>query len=202
VDGRTLQDVRRLLPALGIVALIVLVGVGLSQAGGGDERPAASAAGFDLDAALRRLEGAPGPLAALHERANELVEATPRSFAGELRRLEGTPVVVNKWASWCGPCRAEFPIFQRLGTELGKDVAFVGLNARDGRAPATEFLADFPVPYPSFEDPEERIARDIGAPANYPITLFYGADGERAFIKQGGYRSEADLRADIERYAR
>src|SRR3712207_7826959 len=53
--------------------------------------------------------------------------------------------------------------------------------------------------YPSFEDPEERIARDIGAPANYPITVFYDARGERSFIKQGGYRSEAHLRADIER---
>ena len=202
MDGRTLKDVRRLLIALGIVVLVALVGVGLSQAGGGEAPSAASAEQFDLQGALRRLEGAPAPLAALHERANRLVEATPASFADELKALRGTPVVVNKWASWCGPCRAEFPIFQRLSTELGRRVAFVGLNARDGRAPASEFLADFPVPYPSFEDPEERIAREVGAPANYPITLFYDARGERAFIKQGGYRSQSDLRADIERYAR
>jgi len=195
--------VRTVLIALGALALVAVLVVGLTQATGtGDETPAPTRAPYDLQAALRELEGAPPPLAALHENANELIEATPASFERQMAALEGHPVVVNKWASWCGPCRAEFPVFQRLAVERGREVAFIGLNSRDGTKPASEFLADYPVPYPSFEDPEERIARDISAPANYPITIFYGADGEPSFIKQGGYRSEADLRADIERYAR
>lgn len=187
---------------LGVVALTVLIVVGLTQAGGGEAQSPSAREDFDLQESLAQLQGAPPPLASLHQQANTLVEATPASFDERLDALEGTPVVVNKWASWCGPCRAEFPIFQQVSTELGKDVAFLGLNSRDGRRPATAFLDDFPVPFPSFEDPEERIAQEIGAPANYPITLFYDASGERAFIKQGGYRTAADLRADIERYAR
>jgi cytochrome c biogenesis protein CcmG/thiol:disulfide interchange protein DsbE len=194
--------VRRVLIVLGVLALTALVVVGLTQATGGGEDTPAPREKFDLQGSLDALQGAPPPLASLHQQANTLVEATPVSFEERLAALEGTPVVVNKWASWCGPCRAEFPIFQRLATDLGKEVAFLGLNSRDGRKPATSFLDDFPVPYPSFEDPEERIAQDLGAPANYPITLFYDSKGERAFIKQGGYRTADDLRADIERYAR
>ena len=65
---------------------------------------------------------------------------------------------------------------------------------------AKGFLEEFPLTYPSYEDPDERIARDIGAPANYPITVFYDARGRRAFVRQGGYGSEAKLERDIDRY--
>jgi hypothetical protein len=79
-------------------------------------------------------------------------------------------------------------------------VAFLGLNSGDNHGAAAEFLREFPVPYPSYEDPDEKIARAVKAPANYPITLFIDARGETAYIHQGGYRSEADLASDIERY--
>ncbi len=187
---------------LGVLALTALVVVGVLQAGGGESTPARGTERFDLQQALQRLDGAPAPLERLHERANQIVPADEDSFARVLEGLEGHPVVVNKWASWCGPCRAEFPLFQREATAHGKEVAFVGLNSRDGRPPASRFLKRYPVPYPSYEDPEEELAREIGAPANYPITVFFDASGEKTFVKQGGYRSAEDLRADIERYAR
>ena len=61
-------------------------------------------------------------------------------------------------------------------------------------------IHEFPLPYPSYVDPKEQIVRDIGAPGNYPITVFIDEDGETAFIHQGPYRSDADLEADIDRY--
>jgi thiol-disulfide isomerase/thioredoxin len=190
---------RRALPILVAVALAAVLVAGLTQAGG-DEEAGAGPPPFDLAQARERLSGAPEPLAALHAQSNAILDGGTEAFQARLKALEGHPVVINKWASWCGPCRAEFPIFQALGTERGKEIAFLGVNAKDKRPAAERFLADFPVPFPSYEDPDEAIARAIKAPANYPVTIFLDERGDPAFIHQGGYRSKADLAADVEQY--
>jgi cytochrome c biogenesis protein CcmG/thiol:disulfide interchange protein DsbE len=182
------------------LALIAVVAIGLSQAGGDDEAPGAAAAErFDLQAALGRLEGAPAPLAALHAQSNDLLDGGRKAFQARRDELEGTPMVINKWASWCGPCRAEFPYFQAVATARGKEIAFLGVNSGDKRPAAEKFLREFPLPYPSYEDPDEDIARAIEAPANYPMTVFVDSNG-KTFVKPGGYASEAALAADIDRY--
>jgi len=184
---------------LGAAALVVVLVIGLTQAGGGESGVSDDGA-FDLAQARRELAGAPAPLAALHDQSNELLAGSPEDFQARLRELRGHPVVINKWASWCGPCRAELPILQELATRRGKQVAFVGVNAKDKRPAAERFAARFPVPYPSYEDPDEKIARALKAPANFPVTLFVDARGRTVFTHQGGYRSAADLAADIDRY--
>jgi thiol-disulfide isomerase/thioredoxin len=184
---------------LGAAALVAALVIGLTQAGGG-EGVGGDAGTFDLARAQEELAGAPAPLAALHDEANELLAGSPDDFRARLRELRGHPVVINKWASWCGPCRAELPILQELSTSRGKEVAFVGVNARDKRPAAERFAARFPVPYPSYEDPDEEIARALKAPSNFPVTLFVDKTGTTVFTHQGGYRSAADLEADIDRY--
>jgi thiol-disulfide isomerase/thioredoxin len=191
--------VRRILPVLAALAVLALVVVGLSQAGGSSSPPA-KAGTFDLQGALKRLRGAPAPLAALNRQAAHLLPATTKSFRARLRALRGHPVVVNKWASWCGPCRHEFPFFEHVSTARGRTVAFVGLNSNDSASDARAFLRQFPLPYPSFEDPESHIANAIGAPSNFPITVFFDRRGRQAFIRQGNYRSQAELERDIQRY--
>jgi cytochrome c biogenesis protein CcmG, thiol:disulfide interchange protein DsbE len=193
--------VKRALPwILGVLILTGVLVVGLSQAGDKSDTPVAPQEAFDLQDAQRELTGAPAPLAALHDQSNELLEGGVRAFERRLAQLKGHPVVINKWASWCNPCRAEFPIFQQLATERGKEVAFLGLNAGDSADPARKFLNEYPVPFPSYEDPDEEIARELKAPANYPITLFVDARGKTAFIHQGGYTSKEQLAADVDRY--
>lgn len=194
---------KRALPwVLGVVILTAVLVIGLSQAGSkqADDPPAAAATVFDLDAAKRELAGAPAPLAALHAQSSELLDGGVPAFQRRLAKLKGTPVVINKWASWCGPCRAEFPAFQELATTRGKEIAFLGVNAHDTGGEARDFLAEYPIPFPSYVDPDEKIAREIKAPANYPITVFVDAKGKTAFIHQGGYTSAADLAADVEQY--
>jgi thiol-disulfide isomerase/thioredoxin len=183
---------------VGVLILTAVLVIGLSQAGGkgGGEK----AGSFDLRAAQRELAGSPAPLASLHAQSAQLLGGGVPAFERRLGTLKGLPVVINKWASWCNPCRAEFPALQRVSTDRGKQVAFVGLNGKDSTQPARKFLRQYPVPYPSYLDPDEKIAQKLGAPANYPITVFVDARGKVAFRHQGLYNSRTDLEKDIDRY--
>jgi thiol-disulfide isomerase/thioredoxin len=191
--------VRRALPFLAAAAVVAVLVIGLTQAGGNDT-PAPKAKPFELQAALDGLRGAPAPLASLHGEANKVLGGGTKALEARLRSLRGHPVVLNKWASWCGPCRHEFPFFEHVSAARGKQVAFLGLNSGDNTSDAKQFLHEFPLTYPSYEDPDEKAARAVGAPANYPVTVFLDRKGETAFIRQGGYASEAQLQRDIDRY--
>jgi thiol-disulfide isomerase/thioredoxin len=191
--------VKRILILVGVVALVAVLVVGLSQAGGGEER---STDDVPSQAQVtRELRGAPEPLAKLHGEANEILPGGAPAFEARLKELRGYPVVVNKWASWCGPCEAEFPDFQKLSVKYGKRVAFLGVDSNDNREDAREFLTDYPVSYPSYEDPQGRIAQVIRASIAFPSTVFYDRDGKLAYIKQGQYLRLEHLEQDIKRYA-
>jgi cytochrome c biogenesis protein CcmG, thiol:disulfide interchange protein DsbE len=188
---------RRLIYVLAAAALVAVVVIGLGQAGD-DGRTAAKPRSFELEQAQADLRGSPAPLAALHEQSNQLLEGD--AFAAALDSVRGHPAVINKWASWCRPCRAEFPVFQRVATKRGKEIAFLGLNAKDKRPAAEKFLADFPVPFPSYEDEDEKAARELRAGQFFPMTVFVDRRGKTEFVHAGEYTSEAELEADIERY--
>ena len=192
---------RRGIGALIALAVVAAVVIGLNQAGGSTkDGGAAKAAPFHLSDALARLRGAPKPLAALHRKANQLLNGGKPALEAHLRALKGHPVVINKWASWCTPCRAEFPVFEKVATEQGHRVAFLGLDAQDKAPAARRFLADRPLPYPSLQDPDQSLSRSLKAPDVAPVTVFLDAKGRTAFIHSGQYTSVKQLNADIDRY--
>jgi thiol-disulfide isomerase/thioredoxin len=115
---------------------------------------------------------------------------------------QGKPVVANKWASWCGPCRTEFPYFRDLARRHKGEVAFVGVNSNDNDGDAREFLAENPVPFRHFKDPQLEVAASFNGVQAFPTTAFYDKSGELAFVHQGGYQSQEQLADDIARYAR
>ena len=183
-----------ILAGIGLVAVLV---IGLTQTGQKASR--APARSFDLATAQRKLAGAPKPLAGIYAQANRLLGGPP-AFERRLLSLRGHPVVVNKWASWCGPCRAEFPVFQRVAAARGTTIAFLGLNGKDKAPAARKFLAAEPLPYPSYQDPDEVVAGRLEIPGYYPMTVFLDAHGKTRFIHTGEYTSEAQLSRDIDRY--
>jgi thiol-disulfide isomerase/thioredoxin len=149
-----------------------------------------------------RLKGAPAELGSLYSRPSALLGGGTEAFQKQLDELRGRPVVVNAWASWCGPCRFEFPFFQRQAVKRGRRVAFLGVNSQDHEGDARRFLKEYPLPYPSYEDPDGDLVRKLGAAQGLPVTAFLDRRGDVAYLHQGGYASEARLAEDIERYAR
>jgi thiol-disulfide isomerase/thioredoxin len=192
----TTRSQTRLALAAAALAAILLLGA----CGSGDDGAGNPDSELSLEQATQPLEGAPPQLAAIRDQANQLLDGGTEAFEARLDELRGTPVVVNKWASWCGPCRLEFPFFQRLALKDGARIAFLGVDANDSDAAAESFLEKLPLPYPSYTDPDSDIAELIEAPRNFPSTAFYNADGELVHTRQGGYSSAEQLAADIELY--
>ena len=170
--------------------------VGVAACGSGPRSAAPSRA-----ETAKALSGSPPALAALHRQAGQLLFTAPNGFRARLRSLRGHPIVANKWASWCAPCRSEFPYFQRLGVSLGRRVAFIGVDGNDNDGDAKQFLREYPVPYPSYRDPEGELARVFEANLAFPTTAFYDARGRLVKTHPGAYATQAKLDEDIRRYA-
>jgi thiol-disulfide isomerase/thioredoxin len=145
------------------------------------------------------LKGAPAPLAKLYSEGNQLLPGGKDALEKRIAAL-GHPVVVNVWASWCGPCRYEFPMFQEASAKFGKRVAFIGADSEDSEKEAEKWLADNPVPYPSYYESGFDYPSSLKA-TGPPDTAFYNAKGELVYVKLGQYAHESDLEADIKRYA-
>lgn len=193
---------KRAIALAGGLALAVVLVVGLVQLAGSPTPSQTPPAERLTPAQMQaRLVGSPAPLAVLHAQADELLGGGTSALRARLTALKGWPVVVNKWASWCTPCREEFGAFQRAATNLGRKVAFIGIDSGDGsRAKPLEFLRAFPVSYPSYYDPNEQIGLEVSDSTFVPATIFYNRRGEK-YIQDGAFPSAAKLERDVHRYA-
>jgi len=137
----------------------------------------------DLPERVRRDDagGGTSPQAA-SERLDGMVELARLDGGTDLfGSYSGKTVVLNVWATWCPPCRAELPSLQALQDELGGDgFAVIGLSIdRDGDF-VREFLRETGVAYPNYLDPDRALAGRILAMDSYPQTLIVRPDGSIA----------------------
>lgn len=111
----------------------------------------------------------------------------PATNAGEFEsHLEslGRPAVVNVWASWCLPCRAEAPLLDQAFKTYGSEIEFIGVDVQDNQPDAQAFLAEFGLHFDHFFD------RNRSVPNHYagigtPITFFFGPDGKLVSTHNG-----------------
>jgi cytochrome oxidase Cu insertion factor (SCO1/SenC/PrrC family)/thiol-disulfide isomerase/thioredoxin len=139
------------------------------------------------------------PLAALQKQANQLIGAQP-DLAARVRALKGYPIVLNVWASWCGPCRSEFGLFASASARYGSRIAFIGADNDDSATDARGFLAQHPVHYPSYSTTTSNL-RSLAVVQGLPTTIFIDRAGKVAFVHTGQYDSQGTLDHDIASYA-
>lgn len=109
------------------------------------------------------------------------------------------PVVVNFWASWCGPCAKEAPALQAVAEAYDGRVSFVGVNVKDQPAAARNFEQDFGVQYPSWFDEAASIAAGFGGigPAALPSTIILD-DEHRVAVRLFGAVDEVLLSSHLD----
>ena len=88
------------------------------------------------------------------------------------------PAVINIWATWCAPCRAELPAMQRLADRAGSRLRVIGVDAGDSREAAASFGADHKITLPTLYDRDRRLVGALGRTA-LPVTVFLDASGKR-----------------------
>ncbi|MEM7249834.1 MAG: TlpA disulfide reductase family protein [Pseudomonadota bacterium] len=90
---------------------------------------------------------------------------------------EGRWLVVNFWATWCGPCRAEMPALGRAAQALAPDdIVVLGINVGDNRHDIDRFIADVPIPFPSLQDDDQATVRRMPV-IGLPTTLIVNPEG-------------------------
>ncbi|MFN2544272.1 MAG: TlpA family protein disulfide reductase [Actinomycetota bacterium] len=129
--------------------------------------------------------------------AFELPDFTPDDVQQLMTQLHGTPVIVNIWGSWCGPCREEGPRLAEAARRYATRVQFLGIDVKDDRDAARSFMKQEGWVYPSVFDPTPNadIERQLGYFAQ-PVTIFFDSNGDRADAVSGPVGAD-DLAAGI-----
>jgi cytochrome c biogenesis protein CcmG/thiol:disulfide interchange protein DsbE len=160
----------RMAGVLAAVAFVALLVYGLTS----------KATNSTIDDALSRGEAVPAPGFTLSKLADGRDAGASWSRAAAdgdvaLRELRGTPLVLNFWASWCDPCRAEAKLLESTWKRQ-PGVLFLGLDAQDAREDAGDFISQFGLTFPHVRDPGNDTQRAWGV-TGLPETYFIAADG-------------------------
>jgi cytochrome c biogenesis protein CcmG/thiol:disulfide interchange protein DsbE len=116
-----------------------------------------------------------------------------------LASLRGKAVVLNFWASWCGPCKDEAPLLQQASERWqGKEVVFVGVDVKDFRGDAREFLERYGITYANVYDGKGSTIGRYGV-TGYPETYFIDARGKVRYRIAGPVEDAEDVDDGIRR---
>ena len=140
--------------------------------------------GFDAgDVILSRLGvGADTPFL-VPERRERAADFELDSLGGgtvRLAELRGRPVIINFWATWCGPCRLEMPVFQNYSKRHAEDLVVLGVNFDEPETEVQAFVEELGLTFPILLDPGGKVV-ELYQVRGFPTTLFVDADGHVRF---------------------
>ena len=101
-----------------------------------------------------------------------------------LADFKGKVVVLDFWATWCGPCRQQAGILEEMHQSLGQKVVFLGINVGENQQTVASYARRAPFPYPILLDPSQQVAAQYGA-GGLPTLVVIGPDGEVVFHNVG-----------------
>lgn len=141
--------------------------------------------------------GRADPAAILGAGPTDLPTADFAAYLAVVEQARGAPLVVNVWASWCGPCRAEAPDLARVARAYEGRARFLGIDVLDARPSARAFVREVGWPYPSLYDPAGAIRDRLGV-VGQPATLIYDREGRLVATHVGPVTAE-QLAAELDR---
>ena len=201
---------RKLIPLILLIVFVAVIAGAylLYQRLAGDAQP-----GLVVEPGASTSESSPAPDSAPSAEATPLPENTatpeqteePRIEAPDftvydadgnptkLSDFEGKPVILNFWASWCGPCRSEMPEFEQAYAQYGEDIQFVIVNSTDGYQEtvdsASEFLAENGYTFPAWYDTDFEASAAYGV-TGLPTTFFIDSEGYLEAYASGALNAE------------
>lgn len=140
--------------------------------------------------------GTPGEV----ETGGYLRAATMNGLNGKSKKLsdfKGKPLIINVWASWCGPCRAEIGSLERLAQRYnGKEFNLIGISTDDYRNKAMAFIKQTEITFENFIDSKLTLENMLGA-NTIPLTIFVDANGRVLEKVRGSYQWDSPIAIDI-----
>ena len=110
-----------------------------------------------------------------------------------LSDFQGKPVLLNFWATWCGPCRMEMPYIQEVYDEWSEQgLVLLAVNIREGLTTVEEFMRDYNLSFPVLLDMEGNVAEKYSV-GGIPTTYFIDSDGIIRDMQIGAFRSVAEI---------
>ena len=162
-----------------VVASLLVAGCGTTSAGGSSDTRYVSGDGSTTILSIKERTALPS-----------IVGPTLTGGMLSLSQLRGKVIVINVWASWCPPCRAEARTLERVYSNYqGKGVVFVGIDTRDNLVAANAYVSNFGTTYPSLFDQDGTLLlafRGALPPAAIPTTIVIDRHGRVAARALGG----------------